>query len=361
MDNEPTASEASRNEGKRKRQESEPAEHLPQKSRAKREPSGSSTSRSSPAEDRAVVQREQNEYVPQNHRIYSPLDRALHDVRILVLKAGQLHMPLKCFLLQLPLAKAEETGFETVSYCWGDPNDQAVIDVEGLPLRVPVSAKDALQHFRCPDKDRLLWMDSICLNQADLEERSHEVARMHLIYSRGRGNLIWLGLDDGDAVAAVNAMHTIFDEVLLTPDIREAFIALIKNPSCKPPNFPDHVVRCEEVAVPFLELFTRPWFRRLWIVQEAVLSKESEVYCGNAHMDFHFMMRTYYWLLNNESHINSAICSSLLRRTPMAESMELFLIVDPDCGWKALANSPGEEPFLWLALAQFQKLNASNP
>ncbi|CAK4034204.1 Hypothetical predicted protein [Lecanosticta acicola] len=122
--------------------------------------------------------------------IYSPLQWEQHDIRILVLKAGKWQMPLKGDLLQRPLAWAEKTGFETISYCWGEPNDQGTININGYPLGIPNSAIEALRQFRYEDKDRLLWIDSICLNQSDVKERGHEVARMHHIYSRGRKNLV---------------------------------------------------------------------------------------------------------------------------------------------------------------------------
>lgn len=307
MDNEPTASAGPMTRGKRKRLESEPTELSLKGNHTPRGPYRSKIiTRSSTAKDRALARSEQNEYVPQNHRTYSPLNRKLHDIRILVLKAGQPHMPLECHLLQLPLNKAQEIGFETISYCWGDPKDQAVIDVEGFPLRVPISAIEALQQFRYLDEDRFLWLDSICLNQADLEERGHEVARMHRIYSCGKRNLIWLGLDDGTAAAASHALHAITDDIDSHPEMRKVFHQCLR-PAVRPPDFSQRFSFWSRFALPLLNLFTRPWFSRLWVAQEALSASQNRVYCGNIQMDLVNMLRVHMWLCENLRHSDDDI------------------------------------------------------
>lgn len=358
MDKESTGIEGETNSGKRKRQQDEPTGQPPEKIHTRRGAYRSKIiTRSTSAMDRAIAQSEQNEYVPQNHRIYSPLNRALHELRLLVLKAGQPHTSLSCHLLQMSLAEAEEIGFETISYCWGDPKDQAVIDVEGFHLRVPISAIELLQQFRYQDRDRHLWIDSICLNQLDLEERGHEVARMHHIYSKGQRNLIWLGLDNGTAAAASRAIHAIMEDIESHPEITEAFCHCIED-SRKSPEFPDHVSLLKRLAAPFIELLSRPWFSRLWVVQEAVLAKRNLIFCGNVQLELVHAMRIYRWIERNLDHLWTSDVASFLLHTKYSALLGLSDFTDPDFGW---SRSTKSVHFFGPSLEQFRELDVSDP
>jgi hypothetical protein len=65
---------------------------------------------------------------------------------------------------------------------------------------VTLNLESALRHLRDEDKPRRPWIDTICINQSDIEERSKQVSRMLDIYKYARKVLIWLGKDheDGD-------------------------------------------------------------------------------------------------------------------------------------------------------------------
>ena len=55
--------------------------------------------------------------------------------------------------------------------------------------------------MRLPHKSRVVWIDAICINQTDIEERSQQVEMMGLIYSKAVRNLIWLGEEDCDTAS----------------------------------------------------------------------------------------------------------------------------------------------------------------
>ena len=62
---------------------------------------------------------------------------------------------------------------------------------------VPVTAEAALRRMRYVSETRVLWIDSVCINQNNLAERSQQVAIMTEVFQSGSKNLIWLGEDDG--------------------------------------------------------------------------------------------------------------------------------------------------------------------
>jgi hypothetical protein len=51
-----------------------------------------------------------------------------------------------------------------------------------------------LYRFRRKDRDRVLWADTICINQADIAERGSQVTMMRDIYKSAWRTLVWLGL-----------------------------------------------------------------------------------------------------------------------------------------------------------------------
>jgi hypothetical protein len=67
------------------------------------------------------------------------------------------------------------------------------IECSGRKLNITTNLFDALKRLRLPDADRVLWVDAICINQFDLEEKNIQVPLMKDIYSKASVVLIWLG------------------------------------------------------------------------------------------------------------------------------------------------------------------------
>lgn len=123
---------------------------------------------------------------------------------------GPPEVPLQCELIHADFRK---TPYETVSYCWGDPRDTTCVEIDGCTVEIPYSAAEALLHLRLIDEDRMIWIDSLCINQRDTEERGQQVAKMHDIYGHGARNLIWLGADDGTVGTALSTVTRIVAEI----------------------------------------------------------------------------------------------------------------------------------------------------
>lgn len=47
--------------------------------------------------------------------------------------------------------------------------------------------------MRLKDNTRTLWVDALCINQEDNDERAHQVGLMGQIYSKSKTTLLWLG------------------------------------------------------------------------------------------------------------------------------------------------------------------------
>ncbi|KAK7703104.1 hypothetical protein SLS64_009375 [Diaporthe eres] len=155
--------------------------------------------------------------------------------------------------------------YEALSWCWGqEVKDRAIRIYEGGQYyRLPVT-RDltlALKYLRHPHAERILWIDALCINQANHEERNHQVQMMARIYSGAKQACIWLGEDTDDSTTAIRFINEIM----------------------KLENF-DAISEKKENASKWqslLLLMQRPWFSRRWVVQEIALARSATIYCGN--------------------------------------------------------------------------------
>lgn len=105
------------------------------------------------------------------HLIYHDLDQKHKEIRLLVLLKGQLDDPVSCRLQHAYLDTDPAPQYETISYAWGGPTNTAWITVNDHGLKMPASARRVLQRFRLRDKDRVFWIDAVCINQQNNTER----------------------------------------------------------------------------------------------------------------------------------------------------------------------------------------------
>ncbi|KAL7935867.1 heterokaryon incompatibility protein domain-containing protein [Trichoderma chlorosporum] len=103
--------------------------------------------------------------------------------------------PLVCTMTEI--AFGSRPKFEALSYMWGTEKAKDAIMLNGFPFEVGKNLLDAL-HFlrsRVTSKDvcRLFWIDAICINQSNVEERNRQIRIMDQIYFRAGTVVVWLG------------------------------------------------------------------------------------------------------------------------------------------------------------------------
>ena len=100
--------------------------------------------------------------------------------------------------------------YVALSYCWGDAGTTREIIVNGYSIRVTVNLEAALRQLRdsnCIKQGLKLWVDAICIDQNNLEERGQQVGRMRDIYASAWHVVIWLGADADDSSLAMTAIR----------------------------------------------------------------------------------------------------------------------------------------------------------
>ena len=96
-----------------------------------------------------------------------------------------------------------------------------------LPIQANLMA--ALRHLRQPSRSRTLWINAICINQKDNDEKSIQIQQMAIIYKSARRVVIWLGLAANDSQLALRTLQylsrqyegTIDGRRFCSPDVTE--------------------------------------------------------------------------------------------------------------------------------------------
>ncbi|KAM0804431.1 heterokaryon incompatibility protein-domain-containing protein [Usnea florida] len=89
-------------------------------------------------------------------------------------------------------------AYEALSFTWGDYKKECSISCGSESIEITANLAAALLQLRSPDKARALWIDQICINQDDVEERNKQVALMRKIFSEAENVVIWLGEEGPD-------------------------------------------------------------------------------------------------------------------------------------------------------------------
>lgn len=135
-----------------------------------------------------------------------------------------------------------------------------------------------------PDEEtrslRALWVDAICINQADVRERSEQVAIMRDIYQHAERVLVWLGEEDADSVVGFPLIPKLLQasrHQAEAGDLREYIsMNIFTRMKYSLPLSP------QDGFDAFFNLLARPYFRRSWVIQEVAVSSDPLILVGDA-------------------------------------------------------------------------------
>jgi hypothetical protein len=134
--------------------------------------------------------------------IYRPLEDSLQFTRLLTLSRTS-DGKIICFLDHVQLANLPE--YTALSYCWGSCDDTRSVFVNAIERQVTRNLYDALERLHHKQISRL-WVDALCINQEDNQEKGHQVQLMKLIYSRAKSVIAWIGKSSADSSQAMAAL-----------------------------------------------------------------------------------------------------------------------------------------------------------
>ena len=137
----------------------------------------------------------------------APLVTAQREIRILSLALGIGDSVLHGDLIVESL-NDDDLHYTALSYTWSGPISQCSIIIGGVPLYITENLELALRRIRGPNRPKNVWIDAICINQSDNEEKGVQVLMMGDIYANAARTIVWLGKQSADSDIAMDFIHS---------------------------------------------------------------------------------------------------------------------------------------------------------
>jgi len=290
---------------------------------------------------------------------YSELDSE-HEIRILCVRSRSFStiessvqllddVPIHCDLRTV--RRVDKPDYDALSYAWGNENTTLPILVkhtgkstEYTKVQVTVNLCHALRHLRDDNLDVILWVDSLCINQKNIKEKDAQVERMRDVYAHARRTRVWLGSGDSKSDKAIIKLTGIGKDVtdrgafglmlkmsrLSTKNPVEAYEAEMRARELVGDMFKRSATEQAESYDLLTELgkiLSRPYWERVWILQEIVISPKVEVYCGRSKIDLVLLHAALLYIIYMQIYISEDLFGKL--NTALDDASKAG-VVDPD-------------------------------
>ncbi|KFA56422.1 hypothetical protein S40293_05070 [Stachybotrys chartarum IBT 40293] len=218
----------------------------------------------------------------------------------------------------------ESPPFEALSYTWGDPRSSFLDDdpastesyrhptqelrCDGSTFMVRLNLFQGLRMLQSTtyiQRQRFVWIDAICINQDDIEERSSQVKMMSNIFERADYIIGWLGQADdttADAITVMERLSSISRLPLSNADIgniQRSFEHISQAEFFDPKAYHNKLgIRFITAAewLAWIVFLSRPYFERSWIVQEVNIAKRILLVCGRYIIPWSQLAKAIFFL-----------------------------------------------------------------
>ena len=202
---------------------------------------------------------------------------------------------ISCELSTWPLDVAP--AYDAISYTWGNPDDTTSIFLNSLTFSVRRNCWTVLQQIRALCKNEYIWIDAICISQDDTAEKSAQVSIFDQIYRKAETVYACVGSHEKDSTFLCEYMRD--RRRLLT----KIFKGLYQSDSSggdwttQTPTVVGtrNILRCflstdfktrRRLIHTFVAFLQRPYFSRVWVLQELFLGRSIRICCGKDVIDF---------------------------------------------------------------------------
>jgi hypothetical protein len=223
----------------------------------------------------------------------TPYDERLlqsDEIRLLTIErnAGLLRLRIS------PHKFKDELEYDAISYVWGTAEASINVSCNGMDLAVTPTVFEMLQNL---NPSRPCWVDSICINQQDTEEKVIQIPLMHRIYSRAALVVIWMGMPTMQSEKFMAEFPNLLEN--------ERRWNAMATQGCQPwVDAQDLIITDKDILHGMLHILESEWFQRLWTFQECVLAKQPIILHGRLWIKFHeFLIFTADGSFNREPYL----------------------------------------------------------
>ena len=224
---------------------------------------------------------------------YKPIGLEGPAFRLLRLLKGNDDDPIQVQLFESKLPQQEDVrDYAALSYTWGSKFRPCEIMVNGSKMTVTKNAYLALRDLRYREKDRILWIDALCIDQNNDKDRGEQVQQMGSIYSKAERVIIWLGEATYETDYVMHYMkqlekegtkHASNDQKISDKQWVNIWSAVVHSLSADQRNL---------LVEGLQSLLRRNWFKRVWIIQEVASARVAQIACGGKSVSASIFART---------------------------------------------------------------------
>ncbi|PVH84323.1 hypothetical protein DL98DRAFT_512693 [Cadophora sp. DSE1049] len=221
---------------------------------------------------------------------------------------------LKCEVRVVNLS--DKPVYDALSYRWGDPGSRRCILVDDQEVFVTDNLHAALLRLRQEDEKKTIWIDQLCIDQKNQEEKVVQVRLMREVYSNCHRCLIWMdeiseSVRQSDAEAVLDVLSWMADRSLPVPPCTASSSAF---------EGPIHALSSIGVGV-------HQWWDRVWTVQEAILPSTKVFLWGPFRLSWETLTKcSYVWT-------GTGLPAELSDMMWKPKSPDLSAIMDRTLGW----------------------------
>lgn len=178
------------------------------------------------------------------------------------------------------------------SYPWGKSTQESPISLNDAQFPVRDNVHGLLQEVRRCEKfkGRFLWIDAICIDQKNIEERNHQVGIMRQFYTKATEVLVWLGKstpnNDMAMLYIANQGKSKDGDIFLEAPVYEKRLNYYKN----------HEGWTNQEGRAIREFCRNAYWDRIWIIQELMNARQIVVFCGSKSFNWEDFAGFFYSL-----------------------------------------------------------------
>ncbi|CAN9144873.1 unnamed protein product [Alternaria alternata] len=199
--------------------------------------------------------------------------------------------PPKIMVRLTPFPTTVTPSYIALSYVWGEPGCTEEMLLNGQPVQKTVSLIAALRQLRALLGDSThapegfgnhnihVWVDALCIDQSNTTEKSIQVPRMGAIYGAAELVIAWVGHNDDDGIRGLMEIVNSFivdEHLTLSNSIWRSVDSMTGDKV-------SYLIRGLE------RLLERPWFERVWVVQEAVMARRTLLLAASHWCHYHIL------------------------------------------------------------------------
>ena len=203
---------------------------------------------------------------------------------------------MRCKLKHISLQDVPVEHFRAVSYCWGSSKKRAPLVIDCQNVTIPQTAAIAIRNLS-KVSSYPLWIDAVCIDQKNLQEKSQQVTMMKEVFSKAVSVSIWLGPARRSTANAISSIEKIHQQCLRAiGSLEHLNTHLYGSGGFKYSDAP--LPDCDWSALQ--AFYSAQWFGRLWVIQEIGLAKDSTFYINSFSIGAEKVVLAARWMVHRK-------------------------------------------------------------